>query len=76
MPYFYSEPASLLNYLDEMDWSVLDEPGEVAMCGTSWKKQAVHCAIRASSPGMLPPDYPLPYITWDEWAICSPATKR
>jgi transcription-repair coupling factor (superfamily II helicase) len=68
LPYFYSEPASLLNYLDEDGLVVLDEPDEVADVWNELEEQAVQLRNQGVESGMLPPDYPLPYITWDEWA--------
>jgi transcription-repair coupling factor (superfamily II helicase) len=67
LPYFHSEPASLLNYLDEDGLVVLDEPGEVADVWNELEEQAVQLRDQGFESGALPPDYPLPYMTWDEW---------
>ncbi len=68
LPYFYSEPASLLNYLEEDGLVALDEPGEVADVWSELEEQAVELRDQAGEAGTLPPNYPLPYITWDEWS--------
>ncbi len=71
LPYFYSEPASLLNYLEEDGLVAVDEPGEVADVWTELEEQAVELRDQAGEAGTLPPNYPLPYITWDEWSETS-----
>jgi transcription-repair coupling factor (superfamily II helicase) len=68
LPYFYSEPASLLNYLGDTGLVVLDEPDEIADVWSELEEQAVQLGEQAAEAGTLPPNYPLPYITWDEWA--------
>ena len=65
LPYFYSEPASLLNYLEEDGLVAVDEPGEAADVWTELEEQAVELRDQAGEAGTLPPNYPLPYITWD-----------
>jgi len=67
LPYFYSEPVSLLNYLTE-GLVVLDEPDEIADVWSELEEQAVQLREQAGDAGTLPPNYPLPYITWDEWS--------
>lgn len=68
LPYFYSEPASLLNYLGDAGLVVLDEPDEIADVWSELEEQAVQLGEQAAEAGTLPPNYPLPYITWDEWS--------
>jgi hypothetical protein len=33
-----------------------------------WGEQAVQLGEQTAEAGTLPPNYPLPYITWDEWS--------
>ena len=68
LPYFYSEPASLLDYAQEDGLMAVDEPGQVADVWTELEEQAVELRDQAGEAGTLPPNYPLPYITWDEWS--------
>ena len=68
LPYFNSEPAHLLNYLEENGLVALDEPDELADVWAELEEQAVELRGQAKEAGTLPPDYPLPYITWDEWS--------
>ncbi len=67
LPYFYSEPASLLSYLGDQGLVALDEPDEIADVWSELEEQAVQLRDQATEAGTLPPDYPLPYITWDDW---------
>jgi len=66
LPYLY-ESACLLDYLGDRGLVVLDEPGEIADVWSELEEQAVQLRRQAAEAGTLPPDYPLPYITWDEW---------
>ena len=67
LPYFYSESASLLNYLGDEGLVVLDEPGEITDVWSELEEQAIQLRDTAAEAGTLPPNYPLPYVTWDEW---------
>jgi len=67
LPYFYSESANLLNYLSEDGLVALDEPGEIADVWSELEEQAVELREQAREAGTLPPNYALPYVTWDEW---------
>ncbi|MCS6872621.1 MAG: transcription-repair coupling factor [Anaerolineae bacterium] len=65
LPYCYREPSSLLDYLPEdallivEDWRTLEET--VA----ALEAQAVDLRAEKERLGQLPPDYPLPYLTWE-----------
>lgn len=68
LPYLYSEPTSLLEYLPPEALIVVEEPREVAEVWAELEEEALGLRAAAEASGLLPPEYPLPYITWDEWS--------
>lgn len=66
LPYFYSQPVSLLDYLPDNallmveDWNALEDSMQ------ELETQAVTQREEKLSLGQIPADYPLPYFTWDE----------
>ncbi|MBE9473177.1 MAG: hypothetical protein IMY75_13870, partial [Chloroflexi bacterium] len=74
LPYFYTGSATLLDYLPPEALIVVDDPQELADAWAGLEEEAVDLRVAAEEAGTLPPDYPLPYITWDEWS--EPLTDR
>jgi len=68
MPYFYTDPATLLDYLPPKALLVVDDSQELADAWAGLEEDAVDLRAAAEESGTLLPDYPLPYVTWDEWA--------
>jgi len=68
LPYFYTNPATLLDYLPPEALIVVDDPQELADVWAGLEEEAVKLRAAADEAGILPPDYPLPYVTWDEWS--------
>ena len=68
LPYFYTAPATLLDYLPSEALIVVDDPQELADAWAGLEEEAVNLRAAAEKAGILPPDYPLPYVTWDEWS--------
>ncbi len=68
LPYFYAESATLLDYVSDETLIVVDDPQELADAWAGLEEEAVDLHAAAEEARMLPPDYPLPYVTWDEWA--------
>lgn len=66
-PYFYSDPASLVDYLPPDGILALDDPAELAQTWAGFEQEAVELRQAAQREGAVPPDYPLPYFTWDAW---------
>ncbi|MDW8068023.1 MAG: transcription-repair coupling factor [Anaerolineae bacterium] len=67
LPLFYTHPATLLDYLPPDGILAVDEPAE---CWDAWaelEEEAVGLRRTAEEEGLLPPDYPIPYLTWDDW---------
>ena len=67
LPYLYPSPASLFNYLPPETLIILDDAGEIEDAWSEFEEQAIDLRHGAEEAGTLPPDYPLPYLTWDEW---------
>jgi len=67
LPYFYTASATLLDYLPPETLLVVDDPQELADSWARLEEEAVERRVAADESGVLPQDYPLPYVTWDEW---------
>jgi transcription-repair coupling factor (superfamily II helicase) len=68
LPYLYTHPATLLDYLPPETLVVVDDPQELAAVWAGLEEEAVDLRDAAEGAEILPPEYPLPYITWDEWS--------
>jgi len=68
LPYFYTNPVTLLDYLPTGALVILDDPQELEDVWAEMEGEAVNLRAAAEEAGTLPPEYPLPYVTWDEWA--------
>lgn len=68
LPYLYTESATLLDYLSPATLLVVDDPQELADTWAGLEEGAVELRSAAEEARTLPPDYLLPYITWDEWS--------
>jgi transcription-repair coupling factor (superfamily II helicase) len=66
-PYFYTDPASLIDYLPDDGLLVVDDPAELEETWASLEEEAVNLRQTARREGTLPPDYPIPYLTWEDW---------
>jgi transcription-repair coupling factor (superfamily II helicase) len=67
LPYLYTTPATLLDYLPPEGLVIVDD--SLALEGTWAELEEDALDLRASvgKSGAIPDDYPLPYATWDEW---------
>jgi transcription-repair coupling factor (superfamily II helicase) len=68
LPYFYSQSATLLDYFPSEGLLVVDDPVELADTWADLEKDGVALRATAEETGMLPRDFPLPYVTWSEWS--------
>jgi transcription-repair coupling factor (superfamily II helicase) len=68
LPYLYTHPATLLDYLPPETLVVVDDPQEMAAVWAGLEEEAVDLREAAEGAGALPPEYPLPYVTWGEWS--------
>ncbi|MCJ7738880.1 MAG: DEAD/DEAH box helicase, partial [Anaerolineae bacterium] len=67
LPCFYSTPALILDYLPSDSLVVIDDPQELADMWSRLEEESIHLRETAEEEGVLPADYPLPYVTWDGW---------
>ncbi len=67
LPYLYTSPATLLDYLPHSGLLVVDDEWELADTWAELEEEAVDLRRSVEGTGVLPEDYPLPYATWDEW---------
>jgi len=68
LPYFYTHPATLLDYLPEQALLVVDDQQRLQEAWAEMEEEALALRESARDEGALPPEYPLPYVTWSEWA--------
>jgi len=67
LPLFYSQPASVADYLPTGGLLVVDDPAEVTDAWAGYEEEAIGLRETAQREGVLPPDFPLSYLTWDDW---------
>jgi transcription-repair coupling factor (superfamily II helicase) len=63
LPYFYSEPASPLDYLPADGLLVVEDPAELVTVMGDLEQQAVELKEDLRQQGELPADWPRPYFT-------------
>jgi transcription-repair coupling factor (superfamily II helicase) len=68
LPYLYTHPATLLDYLPPETLIVVDDAQALASAWADLEAEAVDLRSAAEEAGVLPLEYPLPYVTWDEWS--------
>jgi len=68
LPYLYTSPATLLDYLPPDGLLVVDDEWQLAEGWAELEAEALDLKAAVEKTGVLPPDYPLPYATWDEWS--------
>jgi transcription-repair coupling factor (superfamily II helicase) len=66
LPYFYSHSASLLDYLPDDALIVVEDQAGLSDCVAELEAQAVDQRAEKRQSNQIPPDYPLPYLTWDD----------
>jgi transcription-repair coupling factor (superfamily II helicase) len=67
LPLFYTHPATPLDYLPADGLLILDEPAECRDAWAELEEAAVDLRRTAEEENLIPPDYPIPYLTWDDW---------
>ncbi len=67
LPMFYSRSTTLLDYLPPGGLLVVDDRWALADNWAELEEEALDLKQSVEKRGGLPPDYPLPYATWDEW---------
>jgi transcription-repair coupling factor (superfamily II helicase) len=66
LPYLYSHPASLLDFAPDDALIVVEDWGALQDNVTELEEQSLSIRHDKIASGQLPPDFPLPYLTWDE----------
>ncbi|MBN1955517.1 MAG: transcription-repair coupling factor [Anaerolineae bacterium] len=67
LPYYYEQPVTLANYLPAHGLLVLNDPADLQETWAEFEQEALDLKERSEKERHLPPDYPLPYVTWDDW---------
>ncbi len=67
LPLFYTHPATPLDHLTADGLLVVDEPAECQDAWAELEEEAVDLRRTAEEEGLIPPNYPVPYLTWDDW---------
>ncbi len=67
LPHFYTESATLLDYVPPDALLIVDDSPELADVWASSEEDGVALRAIAEQAGTITPDDPLPYVTWDEW---------
>jgi transcription-repair coupling factor (superfamily II helicase) len=65
LPYLYPRPVSLLDYAPDNALIVIEDWSELRDTVAGIEEAAVRNRAEKLAANLLPPDYPLPYITWD-----------
>jgi transcription-repair coupling factor (superfamily II helicase) len=68
LPYFYTESATLLDYFPPDALLVVDDSPELGDIWAGLEEDGVGLRVVAEEAGTITSDYPLPYVTWDEWS--------
>jgi transcription-repair coupling factor (superfamily II helicase) len=67
LPLLHGDAASPIDYAPRNALIVLDDADEIADVWSELEEQALDLRHSAEDDGRLPPNFPLPYVTWDEW---------
>lgn len=67
LPYLHTQRASLLDYLPSDALIVFDDAAEIDDAWNELEEQAIDLRRSAEEAGTLPPAFPTPYLTLDEW---------
>ncbi len=65
IPYLYANPVSLLDYAPDNALIVIEDWSELRDTIAAIEESAIRNREEKIAARLLPPDYPLPYITWD-----------
>lgn len=68
LPYFYPNPVSLLDYAPDNALIVVDDWAELRDIVAALEEHALAARAEKQAAGLLAPDHPLPYLTWDALA--------
>lgn len=66
LPLIHPQPATLLDYLPQSSLIVIDDWDHVQLLATEVEEQALKLRYENIREGVLPEDFPIPYLTWSE----------
>jgi transcription-repair coupling factor (superfamily II helicase) len=66
IPLLHSTPATLLDYLPQKTLILIDDVSLVASVVNEVEEQALKLRQESITEGILPDDFPIPYLTWSE----------
>jgi transcription-repair coupling factor (superfamily II helicase) len=67
LPLLYSHPATILDYFPAEGLVTLVNREQLASAWLELESHALGLRESAEKSGLLPPDYPQPYISWAQW---------
>ncbi|MBI5567949.1 MAG: DEAD/DEAH box helicase, partial [Chloroflexi bacterium] len=67
LPLLHGDATALIDYVPRNALIVLDDAEEIEDAWSELEEQALDLRHSAEDAGTLPPNFPLPYVTWDEW---------
>jgi transcription-repair coupling factor (superfamily II helicase) len=68
LPYLYTGSATLLDFLPSEAIIAVDDPQALADAWAGFEEEALELRAAVEESETLPEDYPLPYVTWEEWS--------
>ncbi len=68
LPLLYSHPATVLDFFPPEGLVIVKDQDELAGAWAEVESHARDLRQNAAQAGLLPPDYPQPFISWDWWA--------
>jgi transcription-repair coupling factor (superfamily II helicase) len=72
IPLLHEQPASLLDYLPQKALVLVDDLSVVESMVAEVEEQALKLRQESIAEGILPSDFPLPYVTWPNcWITCT-----
>jgi len=67
LPLLYSHPATLLDFFPQEGLVIIEDSAEIAGAWAEVERHAQDLRQAAEETGLLPPDYPQPYVSWSRW---------
>ena len=67
LPLLYSHPATLLDFFPQEGLVIVADSAEIGGAWSEVERHAQDLRETAEEEGLLPPDYPQPYVSWSRW---------
>lgn len=75
IPYFHASPSSLLDYLPRQAVLLVDDYEAARGTALEVEEQSIGFRSEAVRDGLLPADFPIPYLSWSELVDAMPAGR-